>query len=143
MDLLARREHSRFELAQKLRQRFSDQDGESMTTTLSGVLDQLERDDLLSDQRFVESYVRVRSEKGYGPLHIRQHLQQAQVASELIDTWIDDRATEWQQQLALVISKRCGSAVPPDGSREYLRLLRFLHARGFTGEQIRCALKDR
>jgi regulatory protein len=152
MDLLARREHSRYELAEKLRQRFSDRDDDGdegdegderfhLESVLPRVLDQLEHDGLLSDERFVESYVRVRRNKGYGPLHIRQNLQQRRVASGLIEIWVDDQSSQWQQQLAMVLHKRCGATLPVIGSREYFKLQRFLQSRGFTGEQIRRAFR--
>ena len=68
--LLARREHSRYELAIKLRQRKIPPD------VFDPVLDEYEREGWLDDDRFAEIYSRQRIEAGYGPLRILAELQQ-------------------------------------------------------------------
>jgi regulatory protein len=65
MDLLARREHSEHELRQKLKLREFDSD------EITAAIDSLQRDNLLSDERFTESYVSQRFNAGFGPLKIR------------------------------------------------------------------------
>lgn len=138
MDLLARREHSRFELNQKLRRRLDDEVVEhpDFERALNGALDGLEADNLLSDERFVESYVRVRRDKGYGPMHIRQALQQRRVSPELIEAWLDEHDADWVRKLRLLVDRKAGDRLPEPHSREWLKLQRFLTARGFTPEQI-------
>ena len=68
--LLARREHSRYELAMKLRQRKIEPE------VYEPVLDEYEEEGWLSDERFAEVYTRQRVELGYGPLRILGELQQ-------------------------------------------------------------------
>lgn len=78
--LLARREHSRFELTMKLRQRRVD------ARVIEDVLDDFEDKGWLSDDRFAEVFVRQRMDAGYGPLKILADLQQRginRVPSEL------------------------------------------------------------
>src|SRR5579885_2595342 len=70
MELLARREHSRRELAAKLKRHHPD------AALIERVLSGLEAERAQSDDRFVSEYVRQRSEKGYGPLRIQQELRQ-------------------------------------------------------------------
>ncbi|MBU1629126.1 MAG: recombination regulator RecX, partial [Gammaproteobacteria bacterium] len=67
-DLLARREHSKFELRQKFKVRQFDE--ESIETTLSF----LASNGWQSDERFVEALVRERIARGYGPLKILNEL---------------------------------------------------------------------
>ncbi len=144
MDLLARREHSRFELNQKLCNRLGDEVVEhpDFPRALNGALDSLEADNLLSDERFVESYVRVRRDKGYGPLHIRQSLQQRRVCVELIDACLDEQDADWDQHIRQVLARKSGGNLPEPGSRQWLKLQRFLNARGFTSQQIRRAFRS-
>ena len=64
LDLLARREHSRLELRQKLVQRGFPSD------RIEPVLDQLVEERLLDENRYAELYACARADKGYGPLRI-------------------------------------------------------------------------
>lgn len=139
MDLLARREHSRLELAHKLGQRVD----EAAAGLIGPVLDQLETDGLLSDERFVESYVRMRRERGFGPLHIQQQLRERGIDDALAEAWLQEDDPEWQEVLREVIEKKTGSRQPPrPGSREHQKLQRFLHGRGFTAAQIQPLFRD-
>ena len=56
MDLLARREHSFFELKQKLLIKYP----ELNPSNLDLALNQLQCENLISDERFTESYIRYR-----------------------------------------------------------------------------------
>ena len=61
LDLLARREHSRLEMLRKLKLRGASAD------QCEAVIEQLQEDGLLSDERFCEAYVHARVQRGYGP----------------------------------------------------------------------------
>jgi regulatory protein len=70
LNLLARREHSRMELTQKLKLRnFSENE-------ISQTIEQLTQQDLQSDKRFAECYMRSRAEKGFGPVRIKFELRE-------------------------------------------------------------------
>src|SRR5471030_3290053 len=70
MDLLARREHGRVELTRKLRQRGA------LPEMIDTALDRLTEEGLLSESRYLESFVSYRARSGYGPLRIREELGQ-------------------------------------------------------------------
>jgi SOS response regulatory protein OraA/RecX len=72
MDCLARREHSFYELQQKLTKKFPDTDPELLHT----IADKLRVEGLQSDARFAESYVRYRKSRGFAetPCRRRQRL---------------------------------------------------------------------
>lgn len=129
MDLLARREHSRRELATKLERRFS-QEG------TPEVLDGLERDGLLSDRRFCESYTRVRSEAGFGPLRLRAELRQRGVAEGVIDEIWNELSLDWWQILSRLNDKKYRGQACTD-RREVARRARFFQQRGFPPDLIR------
>jgi len=134
MDLLALREHSRFELMRKLHQReFSDD-------LISQILDQLEQEMLLSDARFAESYARMRIRKGFGPRRIAQELQERGISKQLINTVLNESDTIWAQRAAKVLVKRFGYDLSGALS-EQLKRKRFLEYRGFNHEQIELGLE--
>lgn len=135
LQLLGRREHSRRELRTKLARRAESE------TVLEALLDDLERQELLSDTRFAVSFVRSRVARGQGPLRIRQELGQKGVAAEEVGLALEACDTDWFDLAVSVRHKRFGMAVPED-AREYARQVRFLSYRGFSQEQVRHALES-
>jgi regulatory protein len=135
MDLLARREHSRQELLTKLV-------AKGCSREIAGLaLDGLEQDQLLSEDRFIQSLVQTRRDQGHGPIRIRHDLRQKGIADNDIDPWLDERAQDWLDILAKVRRQKFGDEFPADFT-ERARQARFLQSRGFTAEQIRRVLKD-
>lgn len=129
MDLLARREHSRAELADKLRRKF-EVDAEQVEP----VLDQLRADNLQSDERFAEAYVRYRRSRGVGPLLIRQELRARKVDPELLEACLDISSEQWLETLRQVIERKRRPGI------EHPKLYRFCLSRGFTTSQINTCL---
>ncbi len=129
MGFLARREHSRLELAQKLQRR------EHPRHIIDKVIDELRDDGLQSDSRFAESYLRSRVAKGDGPIKIRAALQQRGVAENMLDACLADAAINWDQQLLAAWKKKYHSEVADD-ARGKARQLRFLQSRGFPADLI-------
>ena len=70
MNLLARREHSRAELKEKLLKREFEPD--EVEATVASLADR----NLISDERFAESFATGRIRRGQGPVRIRQELRQ-------------------------------------------------------------------
>lgn len=126
--LLARREHSRAELKQKLLRSGGD------APEIDALLDALEEERLLSDLRFAEGMARTRSVR-YGSQRVMGELRQKGVdgaaAGELI---ADLRASDMERAQALWARK---FGVAPDGAAERARQMRFLQARGFPVDVIR------
>jgi regulatory protein len=124
---LARREHSRKELEKKL--------GPLAETAeqLCQVLDHLQGEGLLSDQRFAESVSRVRGQR-YGTARVVFELRQKGVAQENLDLIAQQlRDSEWSR-IQEVWKKRFESL--PETAHETARQQRFLLQRGFPSELI-------
>lgn len=128
--LLACREHSRAELRRKLRIWTADEG------LLDGVLDVLETQHALSEQRFVQTYIESRKRKGFGPVRIRMELREKGVDSNLVSDWLDENDPDWDEVLIQAARRKFGS-VPPSDFRERGKRARFLEYRGFSPERIR------
>lgn len=128
MDLLARREHGRIELSRKLRLRGAP--AELIETALERLADE----GLLSEARYLESFVRMRANAGYGPLRIREELTQRGLAREDIEQALRDSGFDWNVQLHEVWLRKFGEL--PGDQRERARQGRFLSYRGYPLDLI-------
>ena len=128
MDLLARREHGFFELERKLSVRFPRE-------MVVAVLTRLQQERLQSDERFVESYVYSRRQRGYGPVRIRAELLQKGLESELITQHLQCYQEDWTALVRKIKEQKFGTGQPAS-ARERARQIRFLTGRGFSLEQI-------
>lgn len=133
MDLLSYREFSRLELTNKLAKKFEN------SPLIEAVISQLIKDDLQSDKRFSEAFVRSRISRGQGEIRIRMELKNRGIDIELAQRAIDNSDIDWYSLAADIAVNKFGEAKPVD-SRERAKRMRFLQYRGFTYEQIRHAL---
>lgn len=129
MDLLARREHSRRELINKLKIR--GYEGEEV----EAYLDRLAKRGLQSDQRFGESYVRMRSSTGYGQRRISQELQQKGIEESRISQIYEEMELDWYQ-IALEIWQKKYNQLPGNDLKLKAKQSRFLQYRGFDFDII-------
>lgn len=131
--LLARREHTRHELRQKLARHGAEAD--EVETALA----QLAAGGLQSDARFAEHFVRAKVNKGQGPLKIRHALQARGVGPDLITEYLDAARIDWLAEARRVRTGKFGAAPPLDHASK-ARQARFLQGRGFAGDVIMEAL---
>ncbi len=129
--LLARREHSRAELARKLAADGTDED-------IANVLAQLESEGLLSDARAAAAYVRAHGAR-FGAARLRQDLRSRGLDPAVVAAEVGELPSELERARA-VWSKKF-AAVPED-AKEWARQARFLQSRGFATDVIRRLLKD-
>ncbi|PIX76174.1 MAG: recombination regulator RecX [Rhodocyclales bacterium CG_4_10_14_3_um_filter_68_10] len=130
--LLARREHSRAELARKLA-------GGAEPVELDAVLDRLEREGYLSDRRFAEAYVTSHGAR-HGIARLHHDLRRRGVSDALIGEAVGTLAQTEIERAREVWKRHFGRA--PDNPREYARQARFFEARGFGSEVLRALLKS-
>jgi len=127
---LANREYTRTELARKLGA-YSDNPDD-----VQGVLDDLEREGWQSDERFVQSFQRVKSVR-QGSALIAQGLRQkgvdpaliAQTLGQLKDTELDRARAVWD--------KKFGKDGVAQDAKTKAKQARFLASRGFASDVIR------
>jgi regulatory protein len=157
---LAQREHSRLELRRKLlahaqaedesdsaaaedphgMRADSDASPTPAAARVDALLDWLEANRFLSQQRFTESRIHARSSR-YGNLRIRQELSQHGVAltgaatHELQGSELDRARAVWSRKFAAT------DAAPPDAAMQ-AKQGRFLIGRGFSPEVVRRVLRE-
>lgn len=141
MDLLARREHSVGELRQKLLTFLHKKSEKNhyASESVDRVIDELQGEGLVSDERFTEAFVRYRKNNGYGPMRIQTELRERGVSEKIQATYLDFTDPHWREQVAQVRIKRFGTDLPGD-YKERSRQARFLQYRGFTADQIKQVL---
>ena len=125
---LARREHSRDELARKLAPHAASPE------ILEGLLLELEIKKQLSNERFAEVRAHWMSRK-YGAAKIRQDLKAKGVAEDIVARV----SGEGELERALMILKR-KYREPATTREERARRARFLQGRGFSYDTIRRAI---
>ncbi|MBT8145945.1 MAG: recombination regulator RecX [Gammaproteobacteria bacterium] len=136
MDCLARREHSLFELKRKLQSKFPDKE----PAEIQRELERLRDENLQSDKRFVECFVRYRKSRGFGFLAIRESLRSKFVSEGVIEQYLSADDDEWTAILRSIIQRRLPGNRLKFGSKDHLRLVRFLQGRGFSQTQIQQSL---
>src|SRR5699024_9112189 len=135
LEMLARREHSAWELQRKLAARGYQSD------VVEAALLELCRDNLQSDQRFTESYIRSRIERGFGPRRIAAELRERGISKALIADYLEREESQWDSQVIKARNKRFGQVLP-NNPKDRDRQIRFLQYRVFTQEQISHALSE-
>jgi regulatory protein len=132
---LSRREYSRLELARKLGPYCEEGDD------LDTLLDVLERDGWLSDERFAQSLVHRRAGR-FGASRIVGELKRNAVDAELVDTLDASlRESEWARAKA-VWARKFGGQLPGTPA-ERGKQARFLAMRGFSHAIIGRLLRGR
>ena len=126
MRFLARREHSRLELARKLSPLA---EGENV----EGVLDELAQKGWLSDARYAEQSVRARARR-FGPLKVAHELRCKGIGEEIIEAAFRAAGIDGAADMQRIWSSRF--AHKPDNDRERARQVRFLQGRGFPLDPV-------
>ncbi|MFC6669903.1 regulatory protein RecX [Marinobacterium aestuariivivens] len=132
--LLARREHSRRELEQKLAARCD-------SALLQEALDRLQHEGYLSDARFTASYLRSKAAQGFGPMRIRSDLGRKGIGQELWQQALDEEPVDWFEQ-ARDLARRRFPPVARDDRQTWAKRMRYLTARGYSPDQARYALEQ-
>ena len=132
LNLLARREHSYRELYQKLIRAESD------PQEINDVLADLVTNHSLSDERFAQSYLRVRAEKGFGPERIRAELLQRGVSIDLVEACLQTEKKLWVKRGKKLKQKKFTVTEEANqlDAKTRAKQMRFFYSRGFSAEQI-------
>jgi regulatory protein len=131
--LLGRREYSVRELDQRIRRKWPRLE----SAAVEDLLDALVAENLLSDERFTESYVRTLMQKLQGPLKIRAALRARGVSDALISLELERHAGQWADLATGWLQRQHTGPLDFDGRGKFYR--RLLN-RGFSHDQAMDAL---
>lgn len=134
---LGRREFSRHGMQQRLYRRFPSAEVDDVEE----VLQWLEAQRYLDDERFGAMLIRYRVGRGQGPMRVRQALQAEKITAELIEQLLAEADIDWFAQAVDVHQRRFAYKFATE-AKEKARQLRFLQYRGFTAEQCYAALAE-
>jgi len=127
--LLSRREHSAFEIRDKLAKREFDDD------EIALAIAELIKGGWLSDERFAEAYIRMRQIKGFGPIRIAIELNERGVEEAIVEAYLNARDEVWRQTLVEQYKKKYKNKAIEDYNDKAKRI-RFLQYRGFPLDVI-------
>lgn len=128
LDILARRELCTRQLQEKLAKAFPD-----CQAPIAKACARLQQEGYLSDERYAESYVRSRKNKGFGPNRIVRELTQKGVSQTLAKTAVVQAGAAQESPHEAIFrawSKKFKQ--PPATYEEKSKQLRFLIYRGFS-----------
>jgi len=128
--ILSRREHSKFELYEKLSQKGFE------SSEIEKVVSELQHRGWQSDERFCEAFVRFRIQKGQGPQKIQFELKKKGVDLQIITSVLQMYDAQWLQLCENVLEKKYGDS-GEISFEEKAKRLRFLNSRGFPTDIIR------
>lgn len=138
--LLARREHSRLELFNKLIN-YTDQ-----TQLIDQLLDYCTENNYLNNQRYADSYLRLRSQKGFGLQRIKQELNTKGIHPKLIQQALLNEPQDWFLLALLTYQKKyhdkLNKTVFLEYQKESAKRYRFLSYRGFSQDEIKFAMQE-
>ncbi len=130
---LARRDHSRAELARKLA-------SHGDPAEIEAVIERMRELGLQSDERYAEAFVRSKATR-FGAARLRNELARRGIDRDRIDEALAGECVESEAERARAVL-RARFATPPTDAREWARQARFLQTRGFASELIRKLLKE-
>ncbi len=133
IEYLSHREHSQQEISAKLSAK-GIQPGD-----IQDILIWLKDKNLQSDARFTESFVNSRINKGHGPIKIAAELKAKGINASASALGLNEN--EWVELAQNVREKRFGKEFPTD-QKQKAKQIRFLQYRGFSFDQVKCALND-
>lgn len=132
LDHLARREHTRFTLREKLMQK------EFLHQSVEAVLDILIQQGFLNEERFCEAFIQKRTRQGYGPIRIIAECQQYGVSNDIIFSQLSQDEEFWLAAIQKILKKKF---TPTRLLKEQLRQIRYFQYRGFKLEHIKKSQK--
>lgn len=138
LNLLARRDYSCTELYSRLKNKIAahhlSYPEASIDVEIDRVIENLQRLDLQSDQRFSESYVRSRQRRGFGEQRIRLELQQKGIDADTVEGVFASSELDVQGEIHKVWKKKYKHL--PEDANSRAKQINFLRYRGFFLEDI-------
>ena len=129
--LLGRREYSEFELGQRIRQKWADAEG------IQELVAALVEENLVSDERFSESLIRIRLQRFQGPLKIKAALRSKGISDSIISSRLYAGTIDWTELAKQWLERQHPDRISFEEKKKYYRRL---INRGFAHDHAMDAL---
>lgn len=133
INLLSRREYSLHELFQKLEPRSQNE------VQIHSLLEKLVEAGYQNDQRFAESFLRSRINRGLGPMRIQRELKEKGIDPHMIEQIFSDDIDWFQNAYESGLKK--SQSLDLTDYKQKQKLYRYLAYRGFGMDQIKYAIE--
>lgn len=139
MRILAMRDHSEDEFRRKLTAPVMSKNGPEALDTKPGEVEEVVawclEHNFLDDARFARQFIASRARKGYGPVRIRQELNQKGINREMSESAMGECDIDWCGNAREQALRKYGEPLPTDFASK-VKVQRFLLYRGFLQEDI-------
>lgn len=132
---LSKREHSSYELKEKLYRKTDNEDW------IDATIEYLKEKKYLDDRRFTENYLREFNEiKKYGPSKIKQEFKLKGIDLDLVKELMDESEFDYFESAKNCLNRKQREEIKDKKDRD--RLTRFLLSKGFSFDMIRYAFEE-
>ncbi len=139
MRILAMRDHSEKEFRRKLSAPVMGKNGPEELDCTAEEIEQVVawclEHQYLDDARFVRQFIASRGRKGYGPVRIRQEVNQKGIARETMEQAMRECEIDWVANAREQAVRKYGEPLPTEFVAK-VKVQRFLLYRGFLQEDI-------
>ncbi|CAN2039987.1 Regulatory protein RecX [Candidatus Magnetomoraceae bacterium gMMP-15] len=138
--LLSYRNHTEYEISQKLKQRGFD------IEIISQIISECQRLKYINDEEYAGLYIEELKAKGYGTYRIRLSLKKKGIISEQINKFLSEHLSEIDEiEIARkAMQKKLKSlSREKDLKKRKEKIYRFLYSRGFSGSVISKLLRKK
>ena len=126
---LSRREHSILEIHRKLKlKNFDDNE-------INACIEKLINNNLLSEERFTESYINMRKRRGYGPGRIALELKERGINENQFADFLDRNNPQWHEVMRQQYRKKYTDK-PINDYADKVKRAKHLQSRGFPLDWI-------
>lgn len=109
-------------------------------TTIEVTLNQLEKEDKLSAQRYIESYIHAYQRKLYGPQWIYMQLIQRGLNESAIKEALDSQDIDWQANMERYYLKKYKES--PSDAKQRAKAKNYLYRKGYSSDLINRFLSE-
>jgi regulatory protein len=125
--LLGQREYSCQELINRISRKWSQ------AYDIELFVEKLKEENLVSDERYAESFLRSRVQRHQGPLKIKAELRRKGVPDSIVAEALESMTDSWRELAAEWLERQHSGAVSFTDKKKYYRRL---VNRGFTHDQV-------
>ncbi len=126
---LSRREHSVLEMRRKLKRKHFEED------EIDCCIEKLITNNLLSEERFTESYINMRRRRGFGPLRIAQELRERGINDAFFADFLDKNNPQWHDIMLQQYRKKYADEQAHEYAEKAKRA-KYLQSRGFPVDWV-------